>query len=86
MASRMKQQSLEMAADENKRYAQYEQYRRPTKRVLFLSTVQQTLSRSELGKPQTTRQKRIGMPMATATSLAAVGLWRSRAALKLLPG
>jgi IS5 family transposase len=34
----MKQQTLAMAADQN---AQYEQYRRPTRRDVFLATMEQ---------------------------------------------
>ena len=41
----MKQQTLAVAADEN---AQYEQYRRPTKRDLFLATMEQIVPWSEL--------------------------------------
>ena len=45
MTSSMKQQTLAVAADEN---AQYEQYRRPTKRDLFLATMEQIVPWSEL--------------------------------------
>lgn len=41
----MKQQTLAMAADEN---AQYEQYRRPTKRDVFLATMEQIVPWAEL--------------------------------------
>ena len=41
----MKQQTLAMAADEN---AQYEQYRRPTKRDMFLATMEQIVPWAEL--------------------------------------
>ena len=37
----IKQQTLAMAADD---YAQYEQYRRPTKRDAFLATMEQSVS------------------------------------------
>jgi transposase, IS5 family len=41
----MKQQTLAMAADQN---AQYEQYRRPTKRDVFLATMEQIVPWAEL--------------------------------------
>ena len=41
----MKQQTLAMAADQN---AQYEQYRRPTRRDLFLATMEQIVPWAEL--------------------------------------
>src|SRR5438876_4076995 len=41
----MKQQTLAMAADQN---AQYEQYRRPTKRDAFLATMEQIVPWAEL--------------------------------------
>jgi IS5 family transposase len=41
----MKQQTLAMAADEN---AQYEQYRRPTKRDAFLATMEQIVPWTDL--------------------------------------
>jgi len=41
----MKQQTLAMAADQN---AQYEQYRRPTKRDAFLATMEQIVPWTEL--------------------------------------
>lgn len=41
----MKQQTLAMAADDN---AQYEQYRRPTKRDLFLATMEQIVPWADL--------------------------------------
>jgi IS5 family transposase len=41
----MKQQTLAMAADEN---SQYEQYRRPTKRDVFLATMEQIVPWAEL--------------------------------------
>ena len=41
----MKQQTLAMAADEN---AQYEQYRRPTKRDAFLATMEQIVPWADL--------------------------------------
>ena len=43
--SRMKQQTLAMAADQN---AQYEQYRRPTRRDAFLATMEQIVPWSQL--------------------------------------
>jgi IS5 family transposase len=41
----MKQQTLAMAADQN---AQYEQYRRPTKRDVFLATMEEIVPWAEL--------------------------------------
>ena len=35
----MKQQTLAVATDQNAQYEQYEQYRRPTKRDVFLATM-----------------------------------------------
>jgi len=37
----MNQQTLAIAADQNAQYEPYEQYRKPTKRDVFLATMEQ---------------------------------------------